>query len=550
MQDRVMAVVQPIRDRWEAMERRQKILIFSAIGVVLLALALTVFLATRTTFNILSRNVNNFDASQIVEVLNENGITNRTTQDSQDTMTIEVDQARINDARLLIETMGIAPERNFTYEDALEFSGISATETVTRNNLVRARQTDLENVLMQMSGVHWARVELALPDANRFFIQTADPASAAITLATSRRINSVEAEGIARFISSSVLGLEMENVEIIDTDFNVLFSGRMFGLEDEEDTWLSDLQTLMAQERIEVTGRVRDQFRALFDSIEVAPNLFYLQTLSSEESVRFGIPVGMEDGGILLNELVMNATARGNAVAFAPGLDSNAMMFPSYPTTQGGDMQATQNEADRTFGVDEFRNMTQDRPSTFIRDQSSISVTLARFVQHNEENLRNQAENGFTEADWAAHQVNTRHTPILDPEELAIYENMIMMATGIQNVSVSVWDVPYFINYEPTPTPINQIVMYAILALILGALAFALIQRTRIVEEEDDLEPELSVEDLLVSTQMEEEIDDEILETIGYEESNEAKRKLDEFIEDKPEAAASLLRHWLNEAEI
>jgi flagellar M-ring protein FliF len=64
------------------------------------------------------------------------------------------------------------------------------------------------------------------------------------------------------------------------------------------------------------------------------------------------------------------------------------------------------------------------------------------------------------------------------------------------------------------------------------------------------MEPELSVEDLLVSTQMEELIEEDTpLEPIGYNEKSEAMQKLDSFIDEKPEAAASLLRHWLNEAE-
>jgi flagellar M-ring protein FliF len=111
--------------------------------------------------------------------------------------------------------------------------------------------------------------------------------------------------------------------------------------------------------------------------------------------------------------------------------------------------------------------------------------------------------------------------------------------------------MPEFIDYIPTPLAWNQFVMMGILGLLLLALAFGLIKKTRPEEAEEEMEPELSVEDLLVSTQMEEIIEEEnkSLEPIGYNEKSEAMQKLDSFIDEKPEAAASLLRHWLNEAE-
>jgi len=156
----------------------------------------------------------------------------------------------------------------------------------------------------------------------------------------------------------------------------------------------------------------------------------------------------------------------------------------------------------------------------------------------------------FTEDDWLDFQQNTNHQLIDNEAQTLAYAQSISSATGIpvDRVTVLAWNVPQFIDYIPEPTAWQHLVMYAILALLLGLLAFGLIRKTQ-VEEEEELEPELSVEDLLVSTQMEEAIDEEMLETIGYEEGSEAKKKIDEFVDDKPEAAASLLRHWLNEAE-
>ena len=57
------------------------------------------------------------------------------------------------------------------------------------------------------------------------------------------------------------------------------------------------------------------------------------------------------------------------------------------------------------------------------------------------------------------------------------------------------------------------------------------------------MEEELSVESLLESTKE----NQEPLEDISYNEKSETRLLIEKFVEEKPEAAASLLRNWLNE---
>ena len=60
------------------------------------------------------------------------------------------------------------------------------------------------------------------------------------------------------------------------------------------------------------------------------------------------------------------------------------------------------------------------------------------------------------------------------------------------------------------------------------------------VEEEPEVE-ELSVEELLESQP------EEVLEDIEMDQGSETKRLIEKFVEENPEAAAVLLRNWLNE---
>ena len=547
MSERVIVFLQPLRDRWTALEQVQKIRIIAAVLVVLAILAITVFLTTRTTYQVAVRGLTHIDAMQVANVLNENEIRNRVVPDGI-FEAVEVDQARVHDARLLIDTRGLVADRDFTYEDALNFSGIGVTETVTRQNLMRARQSDLERAITAMDGVLWAQVELDLPDANRFFVQTTDPARASVLVRSTRRLTNTEGAGIARFISRSVRGLELENIEVLDTDYNMLFSGQ--ALEDE-DSLVSELQELMARQRVQVHGQVRDLFRHFYDNVEVASSLRYPRTMTNAERVTWAAPDQMEESGLVITERTLNASAQGVQTAFEPGLVPNQAVIPTYPFGVGGDMRAQQAEADRVFALDELREVIVEIPSGFIPEQSEITVSLVRFVTHDQGSLMRRNGGNFTDDDWLEFQTNTTHELINNEAHLLAYVQNVSTATGIpiENITVTAWAVPHFIDYVPTPVALNQVIMYAILALLLGLLAFGLIRRTQIAEDEE-IEPELSVEDLLVSTQMEEAMEEELLEAIGFEEGSEAMKKINEFIDDKPEAAASLLRHWLNEAEI
>ena len=549
MPERVMGFFQPIRDKWGTLEKVQKIQIASGVLVVLIALALTVFFMTRTAWRVAWANLAHVDAMQISTVLDENEIRNRVSPDGL-SYVVEVDQSRLNDARFLVETMGIGADRDFTFEDALDFSGIGATETLTQQNLLRARQTDLEQTLTGMNGVIWARVELALPDANRFFVQTQDPARATVTLGTTRRLGRAEGETIARFISRSVLGLDMENIEVLDTDFNVLFSGLDFG---EEDSMLTEMMDLMQRERVQVTNQVRDLFNHLgFDAISVAPNLVYDQIRTTAERTTWDAPLDDMEAGIPLTERTLRASAQGTQAGWEPGFGAwQQQAIPTYPFAVGGDMRASQDEAERTFAVNELRELIQDVPSSYLRDISSISINVARFQVYRQESMMRQNGGDFSQDEWYDFMMTTNQAISDDDDLVAHMAQLINTATGIplERVTVTVWEVPHFIPYYPTPPAVSQIIMYAILALLLGLLAFGLIRRTQ-PDEDDEIEPELSVEDLLVSTQMEEALEEEMLEPIGFEDGSEAKQKIDAFIEDKPEAAASLLRHWLNETEI
>ena len=100
-----------------------------------------------------------------------------------------------------------------------------------------------------------------------------------------------------------------------------------------------------------------------------------------------------------------------------------------------------------------------------------------------------------------------------------------------------------FIDKTGANITVTDILQIVTILIILGLLAFIVIRSmwTSKKTEEEPVPEELSVEQLLESTP------EETLEDIEMDTGSETKRLIEKFVDENPEAAATLLRNWLNE---
>ena len=121
----------------------------------------------------------------------------------------------------------------------------------------------------------------------------------------------------------------------------------------------------------------------------------------------------------------------------------------------------------------------------------------------------------------------------------------IRIGTGIENVTLTGYEKPIFVDRVVNPINVQQIIILIILVVLIALLAFALIKKAQPAEIEE-IEPEISIEDLIATNKRE---DEEVAEKIAgiNEIESEFKLKIEDFIDENPEAAAQLLRNWLND---
>ena len=112
----------------------------------------------------------------------------------------------------------------------------------------------------------------------------------------------------------------------------------------------------------------------------------------------------------------------------------------------------------------------------------------------------------------------------------------------VSNITIIAYDQPMFQYSKGSTRTISDYLQIILAVLIFALLGYVVFRSTR-KEKAVEPEPELSVESLLESTK--ESAD--TLQDIGFNEKSETRVLIEKFVEENPEAAASLLRNWLNE---
>ncbi len=167
---------------------------------------------------------------------------------------------------------------------------------------------------------------------------------------------------------------------------------------------------------------------------------------------------------------------------------------------------------------------------------SSLSASLLQYNVIREEDAETQGLlDGVT---WEEYKLANTERTRLEVDET--FYAAVANATGIStdNITLVAYSENLFFDAEGSGITATDILQIVLIVVILALLAFVVLRSMKSEKHEEE-EEELSVETLLQSTVQ--------LEEISSENESEEKRLINKFVEENPEAAANLLRNWLNE---
>ncbi|MCL2047617.1 MAG: hypothetical protein FWG87_02710 [Defluviitaleaceae bacterium] len=554
MPEQVKKYIDPLKARWDILTQPQRYKLLGVIAAVLIALALMGYFAFRTPWVTIMSGSNLQEISPMRAELANAGIRSRTAKFESE---LQVDSRRRADAISIMQVADVVPNRDhFTWADALD-TNLSTTDAERRILEIRGKEGQVASQLTAMNGITGARVTFSIPN-NRPFDPNPDVPTAAVVLNVTQGFSAGQGRNLARIVSQNVSNLNIEDVVIVDQYMNTIFSG-----EEEAQTSAEIAQQQQQQRRNSGMIETRQILSSVFDEVNVVFNpVFETRIAEVQTSQSFTTPEGgFEGAGLMTRDLTSRASTEGGDAALEPGIQPQTATFPNYLNPGNQRMSAERRDNDVEYVMNSVEVITETGPGGIDEARSTGSVMAVRNRNvHQEDWIYEGIALGEerTADDWRRY-TNEASTPRLinseiDGIEMEQYQQLVANAMGIPvgNISFMLMERIVPISTEIRVWDIPTILMVAVLLLLLAMLLYGLLRKQRTAgEDEEALEPQLAVEDLLVSTQLEEAREEaaQALEEIDYFKENEIKKQIDKFVNEKPEAVAALLRNWINVEE-
>jgi flagellar M-ring protein FliF len=312
-----------------ALSPGKRMLIAGVAFLSVAAFAVLIFVANRVDYRPLFTNLSPEDAGEIVKKLKDAKTPYQITADGKGIM---VPADRVYEQRLTLASEGL-PQGGGVGFEIFDRKNFGMTEFVQKINYQRALQGELSRTISQISGVEQARIHLVIPEKS-LFKENEKPSTASIVLKmkSGSTLRENEVQGIVHLVSSSIEGMEADNVTVLDSRGKVLNKGG--GSSDATTKLTATMQETQrgyeknAEERIQSlldpiigSGKTVARVSATFDFKQVER----VEEKFDPESIAVRSEQRSEEKG-----------ASTSSAAGAPGVQTNLGRAPAGATTTGG----------------------------------------------------------------------------------------------------------------------------------------------------------------------------------------------------------------------
>lgn len=187
------------------------IVISVAIVIIAAVLVTSIYFINRSQYEVLFSDVSAEDMKAITTELDTLGIRHET-----DELSILVDASKVDEIRMKIANSSLLLSKNLGFE-IFDNSEFGITEFAQQINYQRAMQGELSRTIMAINGIKQARVHLVMPE-DGLFQQDKKKPSASVTLFVEDgfKLSETQIIGIQRLVSSSIEGMDMDRVTIVN----------------------------------------------------------------------------------------------------------------------------------------------------------------------------------------------------------------------------------------------------------------------------------------------------------------------------------------------
>lgn len=532
MPEQVKQILDKVLEWWKKFNNKQRIMIASAIGVVIIALVILAVVMSTPKMTVLYQCKDYTEAANIKEILEADGTIKYDTINGG--LTFRVSEADEADACMLLATNDFASQP-YSIDNV-----VTGSFTTTEADKKKLYEDYLEKKfaahITQFDNVESCTIDIDMPEDDGTILSREQEASAAVHLVLSDSISSDQAYALAQFIAAQLGNNSTENIVITDNEMNLVYSGA------DEDKSIGIVSTQLSyQQKLESLAKdeIKDVLvdSKLFANVEVAMNMVVNFDETVIQKRELGIPSGMT-GGAITSQSLYDYESTAGTNGGVPGTDTND--DTTYVFQDGESTYTVISESDTIFDYDEFLTTITNKGGNVEYDDSSITVVATRYVKYDETLLK--ASGQLDDMTFEEFKATHSNTNVVAGDD--IYVQMIADATGFSasKITFICYEEPWFVEEADdgrTITDYAQIIFAVLIFVLLGYVVF----RSTRTQKEEEMEPELSVETLLEATS----VAQETLEDIGYNEKSDVRLMIEKFVDENPEAVAQLLRNWLNE---
>ena len=513
-------LINQLRERvvnfFNGLSRNNRIFLIIGIVAAVLVLTFSIFFLTRTKYTVIAQGLTPAEAQVITTKLDDLGITWR---DSNDTSVIFVPESDVSRARMELAVSSQAG--SLSWSDVLGSESITMTSQTREQMYIRLLASDIEKSIETITAVENATVILQIPKESSYFIkdEIESKASVVVSFKPGITINDAQVSGIVNLIVNAVKDLKPENVTILDD------SGIQLNNQEQGTSFTANSQFDLTQRvQSELQDNLTNFLEKLYGlgNVEVQPSITLDFNAQTETQKIFSPPIEGEINGMVrsattIKENVVNDTGATGT----PGTDSNTGEATSVVETTGNG--SSYEKASETLNY-EMNEIYRE----IVKSQGDVkSMTIGVLL-----NSKALVDGTLTD------------------EHKTELVNLIAMSAGTDsaNIQVLVQEFPdpmeYYDVYTGQDTagtlfgiPILVIVIVVLVTIVAVIVVMLILRRNRKKKLEAELE-----------AQREAEIQADLEEIEAFQEDKGSpKYHIEKFVDNNPEAAAALLRAWLND---
>ncbi len=539
MREKVKEVPEKFKEFWNKYTSKQKTIVISILCVVLIAIGVVAWLASRPTWSKFQVFDSVDDANTMTKALDDQSIIWKASSDGK---TIYVHQDDMTNALYTMSDNGLT-DKGYTWDDAFNNS-MSTTESEKDQKKILALQSEIRQSLIQYKFIDDANVFINVPESTYTVLSSDDAETAKTSITASIALNDKNkdmlddktSEALAYWLANTV-GTDVKNVIINDTDGKCIYNGNTSDglggtLTGGTTEYCNKLRNTIADNVTTLLIRCGyDDAQVGTDGIQFDMNK--IETLTKEYSVADGREYGYP------TELYTYSSQGGSSAGGTPGTDSNDddtdyVYNGSSGTSNTVDVQRLKD----LLTNEKVQNIKQETPAIKLAD-SSLGIVVRKYHVYKEDDLKADGTLDNMTFDQFIAQNNTPTTITISNDEI----NLIAAATGVSanKITVLAYEVPQFVSSTNTSKGISNYLMIILTVLIIALLIFVILRGASPLAAEEE-EPELSVEQLLATTKENQSLDD-----IEFSDKSETRKMIEKFVDENPEAVAQLLRNWLND---